>query len=55
MTGDAILFVDGYPHAIKIPDQGYPNMGVNEADSEKVIRGSNEGFADSVKVNTALI
>lgn len=55
LTGDAILFVDGYPHAIKIPDQGYPNMGVNEADSEKVIRGSNEGFADSVKVNTALI
>ncbi len=55
LTGDAILFVDGYPKALKISDKGYPNMGVTEADSEKVIRGSNEGFADSIKVNTALI
>ncbi len=55
LTGDAILFVDGYPKALKISDKGYPNMGVTEAGSEKVIRGSNEGFADSIKVNTALI
>lgn len=55
LTGDAILFVDGYPKALKIGDKGYPNMGVTEADSEKVIRGSNEGFSDSIKVNTALI
>ena len=55
LAGDAILFVDGYDKALKIPDKGYPNMGVTKTDSEKVIRGSNEGFAESVKVNTALI
>lgn len=55
LTGDAILFVDGYEKAIKIADEGYPNMGVQESDSEKVVRGSNEGFTDSVKINTALI
>lgn len=55
LTGEAILFVDGFDKAVKIPDSGYPNMGVNEADSEKVIRGSNEGFTDSVKQNAALI
>lgn len=55
LTGDAILFVDGFDKAVKIPDDGYPNMGVNEADSEKVVRGSNEGFTDSVKQNAALI
>lgn len=55
LTGEAILFVDGFDAAIKIPDDGYPNMGVNEADSEKVVRGSNEGFTDSVKQNAALI
>lgn len=55
LAGEAILFVDGFDQAIKIPDSGYPNMGVNEADSEKVIRGSNEGFTDSVKQNAALI
>lgn len=55
LTGDVILFVDGFASALKIPDKGYPNMGVTKPDSEKVIRGSQEGFADSVKVNTALI
>lgn len=55
LTGEAILFVDGFDKAVKIPDDGYPNMGVNEADSEKVVRGSNEGFTDSVKQNAALI
>lgn len=55
LTGDVILFIDGFKAALKIPDKGYPNMGVTKPDSEKVIRGSQEGFADSVKVNTALI
>lgn len=55
LNGDAIFFADGYNHALKIADKGYPGMGVKESDSEKVIRGSNEGFTDSVRVNTALI
>ncbi len=55
LTGDAIFFVDGYNRALKIKDKGYPNMGVKETSSEKVVRGSNEGFAESIKVNTALI
>ncbi len=55
LTGDVILFIDGFTSALKIPDKGYPNLGVTKPESEKVIRGSQEGFADSVKVNTALI
>lgn len=55
LTGEAMLFVDGFDKAIKIPDNGYPAMGISEADSEKVIRGSNEGFTESVKLNAALI
>lgn len=55
LTGDAILLVDGYAKALKMPENGYPAMSVQETDSEKVIRGSNEGFSDSVKVNTALV
>ena len=42
-------------NALGLSDATYPNMGVNEADSEKVVRGSNEGFTDSVKQNAALI
>lgn len=55
LTGDVILFVDGIDRVFKLPDQGYPNMGVQMTGSEKVTRGSNEGFSDSVKTNTALI
>ena len=55
LTGDTILFIDGYDKALKIPDKGYPSMGISEVNSEKVIRGSNEGFTESVKANTALV
>lgn len=55
LTGDVIFFLEGYDKALKIPDKGYPGRGVYETESEKVIRGSNEGFSESIKLNTALI
>ncbi|WP_294785101.1 spore germination protein [uncultured Eubacterium sp.] len=55
LTGDTILFVDGFDRALKIPDRGYPGMSLQETESEKAIRGSNEGFGGSIKQNTALI
>ena len=55
LTGEAILFVDGYDKALKIPDKGYPAKSIQDTESEKVSRGSNEGFTESVKQNTALI
>lgn len=55
LTGDAVLFVDGCDCAFKIAATGYPKMNISKADSEQNIRGSKEGFNDSVKANTALI
>lgn len=55
LTGDAILLIDGFPYAMKIPDKGYPGAAVRDTDSEKVLRGSNEGFHENVKINTALL
>ena len=55
LTGDSILFVDGFDRALKIPDKGYHGMSLQKTESEKAIRGSNEGFGDSIKQNTALI
>ncbi len=55
LTGDSILFVDGFDKAIKIKAKGYPGKTVSDSDSEKSVRGSNEGFTESIKVNTALI
>ena len=55
LVGNVLVFVDGCDYALKIGDKGYPSLGVKETDSEKVIRGSNEGFSDSIKINTALV
>ncbi len=55
LIGDAVVFVDGFAGALKIPDKGYPKMSVSSTDTEKVVRGSTEGFTESEKANTALI
>lgn len=55
LAGNAIFFMDGFDKAMKIASKGYPNLGVGTAESEKVLRGSKEGFSDSVKLNSALV
>lgn len=55
LAGNAVLFLDTYEKALKISVKGYPNLGVQKAESEKVLRGSRESFTESVKTNTALI
>lgn len=55
LAGNAVFFLDGYDQAMKISSKGYPNMGVTQAETEKVLRGSREGFSDMVKTSSALI
>ena len=55
LAGNAVFFMDGFDQAMKISSVGYPSMGVTEVEMEKVLRGSREGFSDSVKINSALI
>lgn len=55
LAGDAVLIIDGLDKGIRLKVEGYPNMGVTEAENEAVLRGSKEGFSDSIKSNTALI
>lgn len=54
-AGNAVLFVDGYDRAVKIGSKGYPGVGVHKSESEKVMRGSQEAFCESFKLNTALV
>ena len=53
--GEAALFVQGDTCLYKISSKGYPGIGVSPAESEKVMRGSREGFTESEKINVALI
>ena len=55
LAGNLILMVDGFEKIIKIGSKGFPARSVSDAQSEKVLRGSNEGFSESVKTNVALV
>lgn len=55
LAGNGILFLEGDGQAYKISSKGYPGLGVSRAESEKVMRGSREGFTESEKLNVALI
>ena len=55
LAGHGLLFLDGDTNCYKISSKGYPGLGVKKAENEKVIRGSQEAFTESEKINVALI
>lgn len=54
-SGVTIMFVDGYPEAIAIDCRSYPSRSVDQPEKEKVMRGSRDGFVETLVFNTALI
>jgi spore germination protein len=55
LSGDTIIFIEGYDKALVIATKGFPNRGVQPPDTESVIRGSKEGFSEAFRINTVLI
>ncbi|WP_337400059.1 spore germination protein [Congzhengia sp.] len=55
LSGPAILMIDGYEEAILIDARTYPARSTEEPEKEKVLRGSRDGFVETVVFNTALI
>lgn len=55
LSGLSCLFVDGYNQCITIDCRTYPARGVAEPDKDKVLRGSRDGFVETLIFNTALI
>jgi spore germination protein len=55
LSGDTALFIEGFSKAIIISTKGFPNRGIQEPDTEVVIRGPKEGFSEGIRFNTALI
>lgn len=55
LAGNLLLLVDGFDKGLKVGSKGYPARSLDNTETEKVLRGSNEGFTESVKTNTALI
>lgn len=53
--GMTCIFVDGYDSCFTIDCRTYPARGVDEPLKEKVLRGSRDGFVETIVFNTALI
>lgn len=55
LSGVFVLLVDGYDKALLIDSRTYPARNVEEPDKDKVLRGSKDGFVETLIFNTALI
>ncbi len=55
LSGVTCLFIDGYEAGIAIDCRTYPARGVDEPDKDKSLRGSRDGFVETIVFNTALM
>lgn len=55
MSGMSCLLVEGYDVILALDFRVYPSRNVDEPDKDKVLRGSRDGFIESLIPNIALI
>ncbi|MBU9712252.1 spore germination protein [Evansella tamaricis] len=55
LAGQTIFVVDGYEDIILVDTREYPVRGPEEPDTEQVIRGSKDGFVETLVFNAGLI
>ena len=54
-AGKTLLVMDGYDGGVLMDAKEYPTRGVEEPDTSKVLRGSHDGFVESIMANAALL
>ncbi len=55
LSGMTCLFISGYEVCISIDCRTYPARSVGEPEKDKSLRGSRDGFVETIVFNTALI
>ena len=55
LSGVTVFFVDGYEDAIAVDCRTYPVRSVEEPEKDKSLRGSKDGFVETVVFDTAMI
>lgn len=55
LSGVPCLVIEGYERVIAIDFRNYPSRSVGEPEKDKVMRGSRDGFVETVVFNVALI
>ncbi|MCQ6273819.1 spore germination protein [Bacillus sp. V3B] len=54
LSGLIVVVVDGYSTGLVVDVRSYPGRTPMEPDTEKVVRGSRDGFVENIIINTAL-
>lgn len=55
LSGVTCFFIEGYEAAIAVDCRTYPARSVEEPDKDKSLRGSRDGFVETIVFNTALM
>lgn len=55
VSGDTLLFVEGYAAALIVNSKGWKTRQVIEPTSEKILYGPKEGFVESLLVNLSML
>lgn len=55
LSGITCLFIEGYSFCFAIDCRTYPSRNVDEPEKDKSLRGSRDGFVETIVFNTALI
>lgn len=55
LSGDTVILIDNIEKCLIFDSKGWVSRGVEEPQTETVIRGPRDGFNESVKVNMSLI
>lgn len=55
LSGMSVFLIEGYHAALCADTRTYPARGIDQPEKEKVLRGSRDGFVETLVFNTALI
>src|SRR5690606_2584277 len=55
LNGVLVLIIDGFNRGVIAETRSFPTRSINEPDLEKVIRGSHDGFTESLNQNISLV
>lgn len=55
LSGQTVLIIDGIYNALLIDTRTYPTRSIDEPDKDRSLRGSRDGFVETLIFNTAMI
>jgi hypothetical protein len=55
LSGDTAVLFEGCTKALLIGTKGWATRGISVPDTESTIRGSKEGFTETIRINTSMV